>query len=201
MKNKKKLIVLIPLSCLVLAIFSLAVPTVYVSWTFNLTHFENYIWIFGLNYTSFIGFTFLNSYQLLFSLLTTGIIILAIYSLIQNIRYIIGDKKHFDYIKFWLAWIICGTFLLFSVFLYWYLYPWIFAQEITYEVQGETFGTGYKLIEIWYFYFLRSPIFLSLSGLILIISGITFKSLHYYLMVFSDKPVIKTKEQRVEKTT
>jgi hypothetical protein len=176
-EKRKKLIIFIPLTSIILAVLSLVIPTVYVSYYSNFAYIKTYIWIFGLDFTSFIGFNFLPNYQLLYSFLSSTIIILAIYSLIQNIRYIIQDRKKYDYIRFWLAWIICGVFLIFASFLYWRIYPSLFMQEVTKTVKGYEISTGLYYNNIWYYYFFRKPIFLTLSGLIIAISGITYKAL------------------------
>jgi len=182
--NKNKLIMIIPLISLILAIISLIIPTVYISFSFNFAPIETYIWIFGLTYNTYTGFTFLPNYELLWSFLSSMIIILAIYSLIQNIRYIIKDQEKYDYIKFWLAWIICGSFLIFSAFIYWIIYPYLFSKELTeiFKIGGQEFEIplGVSICNIWYYYFLRRPLFLILSGIILAITGATYKFLYFF---------------------
>ncbi len=154
-----KLILVPPLISILLIGISLIIPVIWQP--------ERLYWIFGLIYTKGQGFAFLSNYMLFWSVASSLILILAVYALIQNIRFIVSMKGRSEngIIKFWLAWILVGMTFIFVAILYFRIYP-----NLIFNI---TYPNTFKFSFLMY-----------ISGSMMIVTGISLRVLNYYRYCF-----------------
>lgn len=155
MDKRHKIIFIFPLVSIILGILSFCIPVVWQP--------DKIYWIWGLTFSKQTGFDFLTIYRLFWSLVSSMILILTIYALIQNTRYIysIKRRKESNIIKFWLAWILIGIALIFTAILYFRLYPNL--------ILGFSYPNAFEF-----------PFLIYSAGGIMIIAGITLRVFYYF---------------------
>ncbi|TXT62206.1 MAG: membrane protein of unknown function [Promethearchaeota archaeon] len=161
LRNFKQYLWILPVLGIILNILSLIIPIFY-----DLTSREVF-WILGFKSSNIDGLKMIsNEFLLLFSFITSFIIIVFSYGLFKNAYLIYQRKEELKIIKYWLAWILIGIF---SILLIYFYISFDFWDRFDFKWD---FWDSYQ--------FSGAMVLLFISGSWMIVSGVLLKLLDYY---------------------